>query len=62
MMIPTPPTTDSVALYHCEEGYILVGDERRICFSNQTWSGKEPTCGKDMHVYSFSSCNNSNGL
>ena len=28
VVIPTPPNTDAVALYQCEEGYTLVGDER----------------------------------
>ena len=46
VMTPTPRSIDSVAVYQCEEGYTLGGDERRTCLRNQTWSGKEPTCGK----------------
>lgn len=45
VLIPNPPSTNSVALYQCNEGYTLVGDERRTCLRNQTWSGKQPICG-----------------
>ena len=33
-----------VALYTCNSGYGVVGDEKRQCQSNGLWSGFTPVC------------------
>ena len=37
-------TYGSVAVYNCDNGYQVSGDQTRTCMSNGTWSGEEPTC------------------
>ena len=32
--------------YECEEGYVMVGEVRRSCMSNGSWSGHPPLCSK----------------
>ena len=34
----------SVADYTCNSGYVLVGNERRICTATGAWSGEDPQC------------------
>ena len=34
----------SNARYRCLSGYILVGDDVRMCQENGDWSGEEPVC------------------
>ena len=34
----------SMASYSCDNGYNLVGVQRRTCESNAMWSGAEPEC------------------
>ena len=34
----------SIAIYSCDDGYVLNGNEMRICQSSGEWSGDEPTC------------------
>ena len=36
-------TEGSVATYHCDNDYELVGDEVRRCVDGE-WTGQEPTC------------------
>ena len=39
----------ATAVYSCDPGYILTGDEERQCLYNDgsmlTWSGRAPRCG-----------------
>ena len=35
---------DSVATFTCDFGYILDGDDQRICQPNGTWSSMPPQC------------------
>ena len=37
-------TVGSSATYTCDEGFVLDGNETRICQSNGMWSLTEPTC------------------
>ena len=37
-------TVDSVALYNCDEGYVLHGAVTRSCGAGGQWSNSEPTC------------------
>ena len=44
-----PPLNGSVAVYSCDEGYILSGEETITCLSNLktvpgVWSGGPPIC------------------
>ena len=32
------------ALYTCDSGFTLIGNNRRVCQANGTWSGQEPVC------------------
>ena len=34
----------SIALYSCAVGFVINGDDRRVCQSDGQWSGKEPFC------------------
>lgn len=36
--------TGNVAVYTCNEGYILEGEATRMCSSFGTWSGSAPLC------------------
>ena len=35
---------DSEALYGCDEGYDLIGEETRNCTIDGTWTGEDPVC------------------
>uniref|UniRef100_UPI00358E4E79 sushi, von Willebrand factor type A, EGF and pentraxin domain-containing protein 1-like isoform X2 n=1 Tax=Myxine glutinosa TaxID=7769 RepID=UPI00358E4E79 len=35
---------DSVVTYDCNPGYTLIGQQKRTCSANGTWSQEEPTC------------------
>ncbi|KAH3836216.1 hypothetical protein DPMN_109587 [Dreissena polymorpha] len=37
-------TYGSIARYHCNTGYHMVGNGTRGCLSNATWSGQPPVC------------------
>ena len=57
-VVACPPLTDpldggvvwtnlsvgSVAVYTCNRGFELVGNEMRTCQGDGTWSGEEPVC------------------
>ena len=40
-------TLESIATYTCNDGFCLEGDSMRVCQPDGTWSGDEPTCGKE---------------
>ena len=50
-------TAGDVAVYYCEDGFELVGDETRECMSNSEWSGQTPSCqispGNELHVHLY---------
>ncbi|XP_078575446.1 sushi, von Willebrand factor type A, EGF and pentraxin domain-containing protein 1-like isoform X3 [Branchiostoma floridae x Branchiostoma japonicum] len=37
-------TYQQTVVYHCREGYDLVGEAKRICGADRHWSGEEPKC------------------
>ena len=37
-------TVGQQATYECNKGYNLIGEFKRICQLNSTWSGEEPVC------------------
>ena len=37
-------TVGQEATYECNDGYNLIGEFKRICQLNSTWSGDEPMC------------------
>ena len=50
-----PSTSDSfmsgtVATYSCTDGYELVGEEKRTCLVDGTWTGAEPYCVGMCHT------------
>ena len=38
--------------YRCNEGYELIGDNRRNCQQDETWTGAKPTCRSKQEGYS----------
>ena len=44
----TGTTLRSEALYSCNSGFVLVGENRRVCQTNGEWSGEAPTCTGSM--------------
>ena len=41
---PTGTTFGKTAMYSCNTGYNLMGDNTRTCQATGKWSGSEPTC------------------
>lgn len=39
-------TFGSVVTYSCQAGYVLEGDETRVCEEDGQWSGDNPSCGE----------------
>ena len=39
-------TVDSVAIYTCNEGLVLLGYNQRVCYPDGRWSNEEPRCVK----------------
>ena len=37
-------TTGEIAVYSCDEGFMLMGESERVCMSNSMWSGEAPVC------------------
>ena len=37
-------TFGSVAVYECDENYVLSGGNTRLCQADRMWSGFTPTC------------------
>ena len=37
-------TVGSTAVYICDNGFVLVGNEARVCQSNGSWNGRTPQC------------------
>ena len=53
--VNAPETTfQAVATYSCISGYNLVGDSKRTCQVNGSWSGQIPQCNREI-VY-ISNC------
>lgn len=42
----------STATYKCNNGYELIGEDKRTCQSDATWSGSEPSC-KSKYFYKY---------
>ena len=47
-------TVGSTAVYFCNDDYNLVGDDARVCQSNDNWSGSIPQCNPGMCCTHFS--------
>lgn len=48
----TGTSPGSIATYHCNNGFVLNGDQERQCSETGVWSGYEPLCeGKTIQVY-----------
>ena len=41
----------SIARYMCNFGFMLVGNQERICQSNGNWSGSLPSCMRELNCY-----------
>ncbi len=35
---------ESVATYTCNQGYVRVGNAKRVCTASGSYSGNEPSC------------------
>jgi len=40
------PTEGDTCAYTCDDGFIVSGSSDRICQSDGTWTGSEPTCAR----------------
>ena len=40
-----------IAIYTCNEGYVLLGSDTQTCLSSGQWSGSPATCGGKLHIY-----------
>ena len=49
----TTTTFGSVAMYTCEEGYLVMGSAMRQCQANGNWSEEEPTCESKLLAMVF---------
>lgn len=43
-IVASDTTYRSIARYTCHRGYELKGSAERVCLSDETWSGSDPTC------------------
>ena len=41
----------TLALYNCDIGYTLIGENTRSCLYSQSWSGSAPTCEGEIISY-----------
>ena len=48
MVAFTTSYLDPPAIYSCDEGYMIDGDETRTCGANGEWSGSEPQCVRKL--------------
>ena len=37
-------TLNAIAVYKCQRGYRLIGNQKRTCQNNFLWSGQAPSC------------------
>ena len=49
--VTKPLASEAIAIYTCDSGYELSGDQTRTCMSNGMWSGEEPTCIRTYEEY-----------
>lgn len=41
---------ESVAMYVCYDGYILMGERHRVCLDNGSWSHEQPLCERKISL------------
>ena len=46
----------SSATYSCDSGFLLIGDNTRVCQEDGQWSGEEPVCVGKLRNYFFKVC------
>ena len=51
----------SSAQYACNEGFLVSGDEVRMCEAGGMWSGSEPVCEQGMLLYIVAFIGNGKG-
>ena len=39
-----------IAIYQCDLGYTLLGNDFRMCQMDRSWSGSDPTCQSKLAV------------
>ena len=44
LVVIATTTFKSIANYTCNEGCVLIGNNKRECLANKKWSGKIPSC------------------
>lgn len=44
----TGTTVGNQALYKCDRGFVLIGNDLRICQNNGEWSGVAPVCQRNL--------------
>ena len=48
---------ESVAMYVCYDGYILMGERHRVCLDNGSWSHEQPLCERKISLTRRNSTN-----
>ena len=51
LMLINDTLEGSIARYTCDFGFMLVGNQERVCQSNTTWSGALPFCIRELKCY-----------
>ena len=49
--ITTALTVGGMTQYHCDQGYVLHGDEQSTCTPEGTWDKSTPTCEGEIHLH-----------
>lgn len=39
--------------FHCQKGFVLIGQKNMTCRNDGRWTGNVPKCSKNMIVYSL---------
>ena len=47
---------EDVAMYSCDEGYMLNGTVVRTCQADGQWNGSEPTCESEISEFNYQLC------
>ena len=45
----TNTTAGSLAFYRCMGGFLVGGNDTRVCQEDDSWSGSEPVCNRKLN-------------
>ena len=47
----TNTTAGSLAFYRCMGGFLVGGNDTRVCQEDDSWSGSEPVCNRKLNDF-----------